>query len=177
MTSTTTPARVPDTGGRGPVDAAAADAIIAALRSAYRELKCIGSRRMLHKGMSMTQQYVLAMLDRHGEMTMSQLAEMLDVSLSNATGLVDRMEERSLIERARVPDDRRIVLVRITDPGRAALSEVEVLREDLLARILSELDAAQLERISLVMADIRGALSRVAAADPSFLDHRHRPTA
>jgi DNA-binding MarR family transcriptional regulator len=102
---------------------------------------------------------------------------MLDVSLSNATGLVDRMEERSLIERARVPDDRRIVLVRITDPGRAALSEVEVLREDLLARILSELDAAQLERISLVMADIRGALSRVAAADPSFLDHRHRPTA
>jgi DNA-binding MarR family transcriptional regulator len=177
MTSTTTAARVPDTGGRGPADAADADAIIAAFRSAYRELKCIGSRRMLHAGMSMTQQYVLAMLDRHGEMTMSQLAELLDVSLSNATGLVDRMEERSFVERARVPDDRRVVLVRITDQGRTALSEVEILRDDLLARILSELDPTQLERVGQVISDLGGAIARVAAADPSFLDHRHRRTA
>ena len=45
---------------------------------------------------------------------MSRLAEMLDVSLSNATGLIDRMEERGFVERIRVPEDRRVVLVRIT---------------------------------------------------------------
>ena len=50
---------------------------------------------------------------------MSRLADMLDVSLSNATGLIDRIEERGFVERIRVPSDRRIVLVRITAAGRA----------------------------------------------------------
>ena len=50
-------------------------------------------------------------------MPMSRLAEMLDVSLSNATGLIDRMEERGFVERIRVPDDRRVVLVQ-RDRGR-----------------------------------------------------------
>ena len=40
---------------------------------------------------------------------MSRLADVAGVSLSNATGLVDRMEERGYIERTRVPEDRRIV--------------------------------------------------------------------
>ena len=56
---------------------------------------------------------------------MSRLAELLDVSLSNATGIVDRMEERGLVERVRVPDDRRVVLVRI-GPQRAS----DALRRD-----------------------------------------------
>ena len=57
----------------------------------------------------MTQLHILYMLDRHGEMPMSRLAEVLDVSLSNATGLIDRIEERGFIERIRVaggPPDR-----------------------------------------------------------------------
>ena len=48
---------------------------------------------------------------------MSRLAELLDVSFSNATGIVDRMAERGLVERVRVPDDRRVVLVRIGRQG------------------------------------------------------------
>ena len=66
----------------------------------------------------MTHLHVMWRLEEPGELTMSRLAEFLDVSLSNATGLVDRIEERGLVERSRVPDDRRVVLVRLTG-GRA----------------------------------------------------------
>lgn len=131
---------------------------------------------MLHQGMSMTQHYVLSMLDRHGQLTMSRLAEMLDVSLSNATGLVDRMEERCLVERARVPDDRRVVLVRITDRGRELLGQVEVLGDELMVRVLAELDTTQLTRAARTLTDLRAALARVAASDPTIFEHRHRPT-
>ena len=62
--------------------------------------------------MSMTHMHVMWLLQHHGDLSMSRLAELLDVSLSNATGIVDRMEERGLVERVRVPDDRRVVLVR-----------------------------------------------------------------
>ena len=80
-------------------------------------MKCAMSDRLVRLGISMAQLNILYTLQRTGEMPMSRLADVLNVSVSNATGLVDRMEERGLIERTRVPEDRRVVLVRITDGG------------------------------------------------------------
>ena len=69
----------------------------------------MGGDRMRQGRVSMTHLHILSMLDHHGELPMSRLADLLDVSLSNATGLIDRMEERGLVERVRDPDDRRVV--------------------------------------------------------------------
>ena len=74
---------------------------------------------MVKLGVSMTQVHVLSLLQHHGDVPMSRLADLLDVSVSNATGLIDRMEERGLVERVRVPDDRRVVIVRDDRPADA----------------------------------------------------------
>lgn len=163
-------------------DREAIERIITGFRAGMLELRCISSQRMLRLGVSMTNYHVLSMLERHGEMTMSRLAEMLDVSLSNVTGIVDRMEERGLIERGRVPDDRRVVLARITPRGRQLLAEVEVLHKDMFGRALGRLDEAQLQRIARAMEDLRGAVSAALAEEPDLLplahDHaHHRPQA
>ena len=68
------------------------------------ELKCMGSERLVRLGISMSQLHVMHLLDRHGEIAMSRLADMLDVSLSAATGLVDRIEERGFVERDPGPE-------------------------------------------------------------------------
>ena len=83
----------------------------------------------------MTHLHVMWRLEESGELPMSRLAEFLDVSLSNATGLIDRMEERGLVERSRVSDDRRVVLVRLT-AGRAqdVLDEIQIMKDDLHER-------------------------------------------
>src|ERR1700730_6602735 len=122
------------------------EGILAQFQASFREIRCAGTERLVKAGVSMSHFHVLGMLTRHDEMTMGQLADLLDISLSNATGLVDRMEERGLIERVRVSDDRRIVLVRISDRGRSTLEEVEVLRRDLMTKVLARLDEAQLRR-------------------------------
>ncbi|MDH4141635.1 MAG: MarR family transcriptional regulator [Chloroflexota bacterium] len=148
------------------------DRIITDFRAAMAELRCIGSERLVRIGVSMSQLHVMSMLDRHGDMPMSRLAEMIDVSLSNATGLVDRMEERGFVERVRVPDDRRVVLVRITKAGRRILDEVEVLRAETLRAVLDRLDPDQLDGIARATADLRDALAAVAAT-PGATDHDH----
>ena len=154
------------------VDAELKDRIIADFKSAMAELRCIGSERLLRMGVSMSQLHVMSMLDRHGDMPMSRLAEMIDISLSNATGLIDRMEERGFVERLRVPDDRRVVLVRITDGGRKLLDEVEVLRAETLRTVLDRLDPGQLDGIARATSDLRDALAAVAAT-PGATDHDH----
>src|SRR5213593_1648785 len=106
--------------------------------SSIRELRCTGMGRLVKAGLSMTNLHVLGLLSRHGELPMSRLAEILDVSLSNATGLIDRMEERGLVERLRVPDDRRIVKVRLSAAGSRTLEEAEILKKDLVAKILGQ---------------------------------------
>jgi DNA-binding MarR family transcriptional regulator len=145
------------------------EAIIADVRSFLGELKCVGSERLLRMGISMAQLHVLHLLERHGELAMSRLAETLDVSLSAATGLVDRIEERGFVERIRVPNDRRIVLVRITAAGRQLLEDVEVLQTEFLCGVLEQLDGSQLKGVARAMADLRAAL----VATPVHGEHQH----
>lgn len=136
------------------------------------ELKCVGSERLLRQGISMTQLHILHMLDRHGEMPMSRLAEVLDVSVSNATGLVDRMEERGLVERNRVPEDRRVVLVQVSPAGQAMLGDAEALRYDDLRRVLLRIDPSHLDEIACAMTDLRTAVE-AEVTDPASTIHAH----
>jgi DNA-binding MarR family transcriptional regulator len=131
----------------------------------------MGSDRMRRGGVSTAHFHLLAMLDRHGEMAMSRVAEVLDVSLSNASGLIDRLEERALVERIRVPDDRRIVLVRLTDTGRKTLGEAEVVKEELVGRVLRRLDPTQLDRLNAALGDLREAVRATLDADPGWRAH------
>jgi DNA-binding MarR family transcriptional regulator len=145
--------------------------IIAEFGTFFRELKCMGSDRMRRGGVSTAHFHLLAMLDRHGEMAMSRVAEALDVSLSNASGLIDRLEERGLVERLRVPDDRRVVLVRLTDAGKQTLKDAEVLKDEMVGRVLSRLTRVQLERVIEVMGDIKDAARVTLESDPAWRSH------
>jgi len=149
--------------------------VIADLRAAFGELKCIGSERLVRQGISMTQLHVLYLLDRHGEMAMSRLAEILDVSLSGATGLVDRIEERGYVERIRVPSDRRVVIARITAVGRRMLEDVDSVQAEILERVLDRLDPAQLTRLAAAMSDLRTALDALTTDHDPSAHHIHHP--
>jgi DNA-binding MarR family transcriptional regulator len=154
--------------------AVAKAAIIADFRASMAELKCIASERLVRQGISMTQLHVMHLLDHHGEMPMSRLAEMLDVSLSNGTGLIDRVEERGFVERVRVPSDRRMVMVRLTPVGRQMLDEIETVREQVLRRVLDKLDSRQLTGVATAMADLREAVEATFTGTGAH-HHAHQP--
>ena len=134
------------------------DAIVSDLHGMIGSLRCAGTGRMVKAGISMTHLHILWVLEHHGELPMSRLADLLDVSFSNATGLIDRMEERGLIERLRVPGDRRVVIVRASAEGVRIRDEIEALKQDGMRSILSRLGPAQLERIRAAIGDLRGAV-------------------
>lgn len=147
--------------------------MIAQFRDMLREMRCVGSQKLVRRGVSMSHFHLMALLARHGELGMTRIADVLDVSLSTATGLIDRMEERGLVGRVRVPDDRRAVRVNLTDTGRAALADLEVLQDDVLARVLGRLEDAQIERLFAAVEDLRDAVRAVAAEDPDLFAHNH----
>ena len=78
-----------------------------------------------------------------------------------------------LNERIRVPDDRRIVLVRSTDAGRQMLADVEVLKDEMLQRVIARLDDIQLRHLVKSLEDVRTAALAVFADDPNLGRHDH----
>ncbi|MBI3746767.1 MAG: MarR family transcriptional regulator [Chloroflexi bacterium] len=149
--------------------AALTEEIVSTIVGIVSSIRCVGSGRLVKLGVSMTHLHVLWMLQHHGALPMSRMADLLDVSVSNATGIIDRMEERGLVERARVPGDRRVVLVQLADGGQRAIEEIEAVRQDRLSSILGHLAPAQLACLAEAFADIR----KVLEADEALAHEGH----
>jgi DNA-binding MarR family transcriptional regulator len=147
--------------------------IVAGIHDIISGFRCGGTGRLVKLGVSMTHMHVLWLLQHHGEMPMSRLAELLDVSDSNATGIIDRMAERGLVERTRVPDDRRVVVVRVGDGGVRALDEIEALKQGQLQAILGHLDERQLKRTFLAFEDLRAAIAAEGGLGHEHDSHVH----
>jgi DNA-binding MarR family transcriptional regulator len=81
------------------------------------------------------------------------------------TRLLDRMESRGLIARAREKDDRRVVKARITAEGLRLLSELDEPVRELHRRQLRHLPAKQLQQLSMLLDKAREPLEAPAAED------------
>ena len=69
------------------------------------------------------QALALIMLEEHGDMPISRLAQLTGSANSTVSGIVDRLEKNDLVRRERSPYDRRIIYVRLTDCYRAMQAE------------------------------------------------------
>jgi MarR family transcriptional regulator, lower aerobic nicotinate degradation pathway regulator len=83
-------------------------------------------RRAAERDLSLAATRLLGVL-RDREPTMNELARLLELDKSSVTGLVDRAERRGLVARVPSPADRRAVLVRLTDAGRALITQAAAL--------------------------------------------------
>jgi DNA-binding MarR family transcriptional regulator len=81
----------------------------------------------------------LAALDRHRAMTPGELAEHEKVQPPSMTRVIAVLEERKLVQRDPHPTDRRQVILRVTQEGRALVNRVRKRREAWLAQRLQEL--------------------------------------
>src|SRR5829696_724650 len=94
--------------------------------------------------LSLVHLQVLFTLDTEGPLPMRHLAEAMDVSQASATGIVDRMEQRGLVERLRDDEDRRVVRVGLTELGRTTIGGFASERRERIGEILDDLTDEEL---------------------------------
>jgi DNA-binding MarR family transcriptional regulator len=78
--------------------------------------------RAAEHDLSVTQARLLGVL-RDRTPTMNELARLLGLDKSSISGLVDRAERRGLVVRIPSAEDKRAVLVGLTDQGRSLVSQ------------------------------------------------------
>lgn len=104
---------------------------------------------------------VLTALEAEGPLSMKRLAEAMDVSDASATGIVDRMEKRGLVERRHGTDDRRVVRVHATEAGAQVFRDMAEHRRSVLSRVLAELTEDEMAALLVGMRAIHAARRRV----------------
>ena len=111
---------------------------------AFQELLPMLPKEWLHLNLTMPQLKVSLLLYMNGPSRMSEIASALGVSLATATGVVDRLVDRDIVLREGQPDDRRVVLCRLSETGEELMSGLWQLSRDRLGELMRALSISQL---------------------------------
>ncbi|MFT8348463.1 MarR family winged helix-turn-helix transcriptional regulator [Clostridium saccharoperbutylacetonicum] len=68
-------------------------------------------------GLVRTHATILKLLKLNKMLPMGELGEKLQVTKQNITGLIDKLEKLGYVERVSAPNDRRIILIKLSDSG------------------------------------------------------------
>ncbi|GHB65178.1 hypothetical protein GCM10010347_38920 [Streptomyces cirratus] len=98
---------------------------------------------------------VLTVLDRHGEMRLSRLAEFMAIDISVSSRHVAHAADRGWIERVLDPGDGRCRILRLTPAGRTVLAELSTRYTNALERALSDWSAEDIDALNSLLARLR----------------------
>ena len=94
--------------------------------------------------LTMPQMRALCLL-RQGPQRMGNVAACLGSSLSAATSMTDRLVDKGLVERVTDPDDRRVVMCRLTPDGGRRVEQFWRIERQSIIEMVKPLTAAELQ--------------------------------
>jgi DNA-binding MarR family transcriptional regulator len=127
--------------------------------------KIAGLQRVLAKSMrahsfkhwmtlslSTTQVKSLFCIVENERISSKKLADMLDVTPANVTGIVDKLIEQGFVRRVENSEDRRVVFLETTNEGKKLLTNLEQMATEHTTKMLSGLSEDELNHLYLGMA-------------------------
>lgn len=90
---------------------------------------------------------LMGILNRYGEMKVSDLSEKLGLSNSTVSGIIDRLEKQDLVKRTRSESDRRVVYVSTTEKFNKAFEKNFKELENDFSRMMSKATPQEMDTI------------------------------
>lgn len=117
--------------------------------------------------LTMPQLKVLMLLSHNDSMTIGQLADELNVSLPNMTGIIDRLEKQELVKRYSSEKDRRIVLVKLTEKAFNLFLELNQSGYEHFKQIENQLSDSEIEIVKLGLKVLVNGMEKYKKNKPS----------
>lgn len=100
------------------------------------------------QGVTLAQMHTLEILGAHEPLRMKELAQKMGVTTGTLTVQVDRLERMGMVKRMPHHEDRRSILVALTDEGRVQSDEHHALHDQLTCDITCKLSDAEREALA-----------------------------
>jgi len=137
------------------------DAIVEAILYLYTESRRITKGMAARYGLTGPQLTVVKMLESLGDMSLSELSERIHAQNSTVTGIVDRMQREGLVDRSRSTRDRRIVIIRLTDTGRALARDVPLQPAEILRAALGSLSSSESRELLRILGKLAAEVRQI----------------
>ncbi|MFH0826721.1 MAG: MarR family transcriptional regulator [Candidatus Omnitrophota bacterium] len=82
---------------------------------------------------------ILMILDKEGELKMSSLARLMNVSMAAMTGSVSRLVASGFVLRRDDPKDRRIVRIQLTSKGSQLVDKLKKQRREMIIHLFKDI--------------------------------------
>ena len=100
------------------------------------------------------------LLVENGPMLMRRMSDEMLVTPANVTGIMDRLEEKSLVRRTAGKEDRRATIIEITSEGKALYERVAIRKADMLQKALATFSKDELMTLNNLLEKFQREMSR-----------------
>ncbi|MGQ0841600.1 MarR family winged helix-turn-helix transcriptional regulator [Actinokineospora sp.] len=146
------------------MDYAEADAINSGIRSLALRHRARAGELLADLGLYPGQEFLVMDLAENGPRIQSQLATAIHCEPPSITLMVGKLERAGYVRRRPCPQDRRAIVVDLTDNGRTLATTLRQLWIVLAEETVADLPEASVERIAAQLAQLADNLRRGLAA-------------
>lgn len=101
--------------------------------------------------LSITEVHTIEAIGMYTERTMSEVAQKLKITVSTLTTAVNKLIKKGYVERKRIEEDRRVVLVKLTKKGKLAYRIHEKFHREM---VNTAIDGLNLEEEDLLISSL-----------------------
>jgi MarR family 2-MHQ and catechol resistance regulon transcriptional repressor len=126
------------------------------LIDAWKRVQRGAEKNLLRVDLTVAEFRTLRVLKEEGSSPMNRFCSATLLSQPTITGIVDKLEERGLVERVRSLKDRREVLIALTPKGSSVFARAEEVHREFMAELFSVLghdETLHLQRLLSKLAD------------------------
>jgi DNA-binding MarR family transcriptional regulator len=130
------------------------DRILGQVEGAFRELLPMAHQELLDLDLTTSQLKVVLLLYLNSVARMSELAASLGVTLATATGIIDRLVDKGIVDRENSREDRRVVVCRLSAKGHQLTDNLYSSGRERARHLLQGLSEAQLRKLDEALASL-----------------------
>lgn len=104
--------------------------------------------------LSITEIHTIEAIGMEGNRTMGEIAHDLRITVGTLTTSINRLIKKGYVERKRIEEDRRVVLVSLTESGKKVFDVHSVFHKEMIDEIMENFNGDELELLTKALGKV-----------------------
>ena len=104
--------------------------------------------------LSITEIHTIDAIGTEGNKTMGEIANNLRITVGTLTTAINRLIKKGYVERKRIEEDRRVVLVNLTESGQTVFDAHNIFHKEMIDEILENVQGDDLKVLTNALSEV-----------------------
>ena len=106
------------------------------------------------KDLSITEIHTIEAIGKEGNRTMGEIANELRITVGTLTTAINRLIKKGYVERKRIEEDRRVVVVYLTESGKKVFDEHTLFHKEMIDEVAKNFEDYELKVLTKALSKV-----------------------